>query len=103
MNGAIVGDVYSDRELPNAPVQVEQYPRRKSATLLPVNWPLNVKPPRGGTSVSCSYRRYCACRPNRMLWLPLTQLVAFDTLKMFSVAPCVMPPSPFPVKPAKVK
>jgi hypothetical protein len=33
-------------------VQVEQQPRRKSATGLPVNCPLNVKPPRGGTSVS---------------------------------------------------
>ena len=34
---------------------------------------------------------------------PFTQLVAFDTLKMFSVAPCVMPPSPFPLKPVIVK
>jgi len=41
-----------ERELPNAPVQVEHQPRRKSATGLPVNWPLKVKPPRGGTSVS---------------------------------------------------
>src|SRR5918996_1827197 len=75
MNGASVGDRYVDRELPNAPVQVEQYPRRKSATELPVNWPLNVKLPRGGTSVRCSNLRYCACNPKRRLWLPFTQLV----------------------------
>jgi hypothetical protein len=37
MNGATVGDVYVERELPNDPVQVEQYPSRKSATGLPVN------------------------------------------------------------------
>ena len=91
-----------DRELPNAPVQVEQNPRRKSATELPVNWPLKVNPPRGGTSVRCSNARYCACSPKRTLWLPFTQLVAFDTLTMFSVAPCVMPPSPFPLKPLMV-
>jgi len=28
------------------------------------------------------------------LWLPDTLLVALEMLKMFSVAPCVMPPSP---------
>src|SRR6266849_9845225 len=80
MNGANVGDRYVDRELPNAPVQVEQYPRRKSPTTLPVNWPLNVNPPRGGTSVRCSKFRNCAWRPNRKLCAPRTQLVAFDTL-----------------------
>jgi hypothetical protein len=94
MNGAAVNELYVDLELPNAPVHVEQYPSKKSATGFPENCPLKAKVPRGGTSVRCSNCRHCACTPNRKWWLPDTLLVAFEMLKMFSVAPCVMPPSP---------
>ena len=41
--------------------------------------------------------------PKRALWRPFTQLVAFEMLNTFSVAPCVMPPSPLPLKPVIVK
>jgi len=48
---------------------------------------LNVKPPRGGNFGELIVLAELGLNPEADIVRPCTQLVAFDTLKMFSVAP----------------